>query len=54
MERQARRSAIGIIGAACQDFRAGKLPPRPEWTKSYLVPGVNKEAKSYGHPGDKR
>ena len=27
----------------------GKLPPRPEWTKSYLVPGVNPHVKLYQH-----
>ena len=30
-----------------QNINAGKLPPRPEWTRSYLVPGVNPEAKGY-------
>jgi hypothetical protein len=28
----------------------GKLPPRPEWTRSYLVPGVNPNAKNYAKP----
>lgn len=28
----------------------GKLPPRPEWTRSYLVPGVNPSAKNYAKP----
>jgi hypothetical protein len=28
----------------------GKLPPRPEWTKGYLVPGVNPRAKDYAKP----
>jgi len=23
------------------DLQAGKAPPRPEWTRSYLVPGDN-------------
>ncbi len=36
------------------DLRAGKLPPRPEWTRSYLVPGENKGAKHYYHPDDRR
>ncbi len=30
-----------------KDINEGKLPPRPAWTKSYLVPGVNPEAKNY-------
>lgn len=30
-----------------KDISAGKLPPRPEWTRSYLVPGVNPNAKNY-------
>ena len=30
-----------------QDHAAGRLPPRPEWTTSYLVPGVNPRAKGY-------
>jgi hypothetical protein len=29
-------------------LRAGKQPPRPEWTHSFVVPGVNPEAKNYG------
>jgi hypothetical protein len=29
------------------DLRAGHAPPRPEWTRSYLVPGVNPEVKNY-------
>ena len=37
-----------------KDIREGKLPPRPEWTKSYLVPGENKEAKNYYHENDDR
>src|ERR1043166_3333206 len=28
-------------------LRAGKSPPRPEWTREYLVPGVNPRAKRY-------
>ena len=30
-----------------QDARAGRLPPRPEWTRSYLVAGTNPEAAEY-------
>ncbi|MBY0526772.1 MAG: sigma-70 family RNA polymerase sigma factor [Gemmataceae bacterium] len=37
-----------------KDIREGKLPPRPEWTKSYLVPGVNPNAKNYFHENDPR
>jgi hypothetical protein len=29
-------------------LRSGKMPPRPEWTRGYLAPGVNPDAKSYG------
>ncbi|MBI3411561.1 MAG: DUF3160 domain-containing protein [Planctomycetes bacterium] len=29
-------------------LRAGKQPPRPEWTASFVVSGVNPEAKDYG------
>ena len=29
------------------DLVAGKQPPRPEWTASYLVPGVNPQAQHY-------
>ena len=29
-------------------LRSGKMPPRPEWTRGYLAPGVNPQAKSYG------
>jgi len=36
-----------------KDIKAGKIPPRPEWTKSYLVPGVNPDAKHYWHENDK-
>ena len=32
--------------------REGKLPPRPEWTRSYLIPGENKAARNYRHPDD--
>lgn len=37
-----------------KDIREGKLPPRPEWTKGYLVPGVNPNAKHYTHENDAR
>ena len=30
-----------------KDLRDGRVPPRPEWTSGYLVPGVNKEVKGY-------
>jgi hypothetical protein len=30
-----------------KDINLGKLPPRPEWTRGYLVPGVNPHAKTY-------
>src|SRR4051812_30692624 len=30
-----------------EDVRAGKLPPRPEWTRGYLVPGRNKDPQRY-------
>jgi hypothetical protein len=36
-----------------KDANAGKLPPRPEWTKSYLVPGFNPDAKDFGKVKDK-
>jgi hypothetical protein len=29
-------------------LRNGKQPPRPEWTHSYVVPGVNPAVKDYG------
>jgi hypothetical protein len=32
-----------------KDIVAGKLPPRPEWTKRYLVPGANPDAQRYPH-----
>jgi hypothetical protein len=35
-----------------QDLRTGKRPPRPEWTRGYLVPGNNESAKSYQNPHD--
>jgi hypothetical protein len=34
-------------------LRSGKQPPRPEWTSSFVVPGVNPDAKNYGK-ADKR
>jgi hypothetical protein len=30
-----------------KDISEGRAPPHPEWTKSYLVPGQNKEAQRY-------
>jgi RNA polymerase sigma factor (sigma-70 family) len=30
-----------------KEINAGKLPPRPEWTRSYFVPGENPDAKKY-------
>jgi hypothetical protein len=27
------------------DLTAGRVPPRPEWTRSYLVPGVNQSLR---------
>jgi hypothetical protein len=30
-----------------EDLRAGRVPPRPAWTRGYLVPGRNPEAGSY-------
>jgi hypothetical protein len=35
-----------------KEIKAGKLPPRSEWTRGYLVPGENKEAKTYSHSDD--
>jgi hypothetical protein len=32
-----------------KDLSESKLPPHPEWTKSYLVPGHNKEAQRYSY-----
>jgi hypothetical protein len=41
----------GITRKADSEWRAavnaGKLPPRPEWTRGYLVPGENPRAKDY-------
>jgi hypothetical protein len=36
-----------------QALREGKLPPRPEWTQSYLVPGKNEQAKHYYNANDR-
>jgi hypothetical protein len=34
--------------AACrQDVQADRLPPRPEWTRGYLIPGRDKDAQRY-------
>src|SRR5262249_46108365 len=30
-----------------KELGASKAPPRPEWTRSYLVPGVNPRLKDY-------
>ena len=30
-----------------KDLQAGKAPPRPAWTRSYLVPGENPGVKGY-------
>jgi hypothetical protein len=35
-----------------KDLAAGKAPPRPTWTKGYLVPGVNPAARHYEHSGE--
>jgi hypothetical protein len=29
------------------DLQAGKTPPRPEWTREYLAPGLNPRAQDY-------
>src|SRR5262249_29553327 len=29
------------------DAVAGRLPPRPEWTRAFLVPGVNPAVRTY-------
>jgi hypothetical protein len=31
-------------------LRAGKQPARPEWTRSFVVPGLNPASKNYGKP----
>lgn len=36
------------------DLKAGKTPARPEWTRDYLVPGVNPRAKDYVDANEKR
>jgi hypothetical protein len=33
-----------------KDLSDSKMPPHPEWTKSYLVPGHNKETKKPSDP----
>jgi hypothetical protein len=33
-----------------EDAVAGRLPQRPEWTRAYLVPGVNRAAATYARP----
>jgi hypothetical protein len=35
-----------------KEVNEGKLPPRPEWTKGYLVPGQNPFAKHYRYTPD--
>jgi hypothetical protein len=30
-----------------KDLSEGKVPPRPSWTRSYLVPGENPDARNY-------
>jgi hypothetical protein len=35
-----------------KEIKEGKLPKRPEWTKGYLVPGENKDAKNYKEERD--
>lgn len=37
-----------------KDIREGRLAPRPSWTKAYLVPGVNPDAKDYQHSNDQK
>jgi hypothetical protein len=36
-----------------QGLRKGQAPPRPEWTKGYLVPGQNEAAKHYFSTDDR-
>jgi hypothetical protein len=36
-----------------EDLSKEKAPPRPEWTRSYCVPGPNPDAKSYRNPFDR-
>jgi len=31
-----------------QDLKNGNAPPRPKWTRSYLVPGQNPKLNTYG------
>ncbi len=35
-----------------EDIKQGKLPPRPDWTKGYLVPGENQDVKLYPRSDD--
>ena len=35
-----------------KDLKEGRQPPRPPWTRGYLVPGTNPNAKNYLHPND--
>jgi Protein of unknown function (DUF3160) len=35
------------------DLKAGKAPPRPEWTREYLAPGLNPRAKDYADSNQK-
>jgi hypothetical protein len=35
-----------------KDIKEGRLPPRPPWTQSYLVPGINPDVKNYRHEND--
>ena len=36
-----------------KDLKARRAPPRPEWTRGYLVPGVNEDVGSYVEPRDR-
>jgi hypothetical protein len=35
-----------------EEMRSGKHAPRPEWTRGFVVPGLNPDAKEYGKTGD--
>jgi Protein of unknown function (DUF3160) len=35
-----------------KDLKSGQAPPRPEWTRSYLVPGANKDVGKYVEPNE--
>jgi hypothetical protein len=37
-----------VNGEWHEELRSGKHPPRPEWTRGFVVPGVNPDAKDYG------